>query len=140
MFTKKGEVVDRLSVVSYDLVQSVDIRFVKDDASRFQKFRVNIYKFRAVVCTILLQLGHQMGSDNAAELTSDQRNNESSPTPAHLAATSPLFPSHCHQLSLGYRPHPTYRHSRYSFTIKFVSTNILCSLSVRYIKRIKSSL
>jgi hypothetical protein len=48
---------DRLSVVSDDLVQSVDLKFVKDGASQFHNFRVNFHKFHALFSTRLSQLG-----------------------------------------------------------------------------------
>jgi hypothetical protein len=37
------------SVVSDDLVQNVDIKFVKDGASQFQNFCVNFHKFHALL-------------------------------------------------------------------------------------------
>jgi hypothetical protein len=56
MHKKKSEVVGRPSVVSYDLVQSVDKKFVKDGASQFQNFRVNFHKFHALFSTRLSQV------------------------------------------------------------------------------------
>jgi hypothetical protein len=47
----------RPSVVSDDLVQSIDKKFVKDDASQFQNFRVNFHKFHTLFCTRLPQSG-----------------------------------------------------------------------------------
>jgi hypothetical protein len=48
---------DRPSVVSDDLIQSVDKKSVKDGASQFQIFRVNFHKFRVLFSTRLSQLG-----------------------------------------------------------------------------------
>jgi hypothetical protein len=57
MFTMKSEEVGRPSVVSDDLVQSVDQNYVTNGASQFQSFRVNFHKFQALFTTRLLQLG-----------------------------------------------------------------------------------
>jgi hypothetical protein len=40
-------------VVSDDLVQSVDQKFVKDDVSQFQKFCVNLPRFHTLFSMIL---------------------------------------------------------------------------------------
>jgi hypothetical protein len=53
----KSEVVGRSTVVSDDLVQSVDQISAKDGASQFQNFHVNFHKFHALFSTRLLQLG-----------------------------------------------------------------------------------
>jgi hypothetical protein len=45
------------SIVSDDLVQSVDQISVKDGASQFQNFLVNFHKFHSLFLTILPQLG-----------------------------------------------------------------------------------
>jgi hypothetical protein len=47
MFTMKSEVVSRPSIVSDDLVQSVDQKkkIVKHGTSQFQNFRVKVHKF-----------------------------------------------------------------------------------------------
>jgi hypothetical protein len=61
----------RPSVISGDLVQSVDQQFVSDDASQFQNFRVNLLKFHAIFLTEFSQLGwgsrflRKIGSENA---------------------------------------------------------------------------
>jgi hypothetical protein len=47
----------RPSVVSDDLVESADKKFVKDRASQFQNFRVNFHKFRMLFSMGLSQLG-----------------------------------------------------------------------------------
>jgi hypothetical protein len=47
----------RPSVVSDNLVQSVDLKYVKDGASQFQNFHVNFHKFHAIFSTRLLQSG-----------------------------------------------------------------------------------
>jgi hypothetical protein len=57
MSTMEAEVVGRPSVVSNDLVRSVDQKFVKDGASQFQSFQVNFDKFHALFSTRLSQLG-----------------------------------------------------------------------------------
>jgi hypothetical protein len=53
MFATKSEVVGWPSVVSDDLVQSVDNKSVKNGASQFQNFRVNFHKLHAVFSTRL---------------------------------------------------------------------------------------
>jgi hypothetical protein len=45
----------RPSVVSDDLVQSVDKKFAKDGVSQFQNFRVDFHKFHALFSTRLSQ-------------------------------------------------------------------------------------
>jgi hypothetical protein len=57
MFTMKSEVVGRPSVVSDDLVQSVDQKLVKDSAPQFQNFCVNFHKFHTLFSTRLSQFG-----------------------------------------------------------------------------------
>jgi hypothetical protein len=57
MFAMKSELVCWTSVVSDDLVQSVDQKFVKDGASQFQNFCVNFHKFHTLFSTGLSQLG-----------------------------------------------------------------------------------
>jgi hypothetical protein len=57
MFTMKIEVVGRPSVVSDDLVQSVDQKFANDGASQFQDSHVNFLKFQALFSTRISQLG-----------------------------------------------------------------------------------
>jgi hypothetical protein len=47
MFMMKTEAVSWPTVVSHDLVQSVEENFVKDSASQFQNFQVNFHKFHA---------------------------------------------------------------------------------------------
>jgi transposase len=47
----------RPSVVSDDLVRSVDQKFVKDGALQFQDFRVNVHTFQALFSTGLSQIG-----------------------------------------------------------------------------------
>jgi hypothetical protein len=44
----KSEVVDQPSLVSDDLVKSVDQKSVKDGTSQFQNFHVNFHKFHAL--------------------------------------------------------------------------------------------
>jgi hypothetical protein len=51
MFMMKSEVVDWTSIMSNDLVQSVEQKFVKDGTSQFQNFRVNFHKFHALIST-----------------------------------------------------------------------------------------
>jgi hypothetical protein len=51
MFTMKSEVVGLPSVVSNDLVQSVDQKLAKDGAPHFQNFRVNFHKFHTLFST-----------------------------------------------------------------------------------------
>jgi hypothetical protein len=48
MFMMKHNVVSWSSVVSDDLVQSVDQKAVKDGASQFQKFRVNFHNVNKI--------------------------------------------------------------------------------------------
>jgi hypothetical protein len=55
MFTMMSEVVGRPSVVSDDLVQSVEQKYVKDGTSKFQNFCVNFHKFHAIFCARLSQ-------------------------------------------------------------------------------------
>jgi hypothetical protein len=62
MFTMKSEVVNWPSVVSEDLVQSVDQKFVKDGASQFQNFYVNFHKFHALFSVRLSHLGKAVTS------------------------------------------------------------------------------
>jgi hypothetical protein len=58
MFTTKSDVVILPSVVSADLIQSVDPKkIVKDGASEFQNFRVNLHKYHQLFSTRLSQLG-----------------------------------------------------------------------------------
>jgi hypothetical protein len=57
MLTMKSKVVGKQPVVSDDLVQSVDQKFVKDGVSQFQNFLVNFYNFHALSSTRLSQLG-----------------------------------------------------------------------------------
>jgi hypothetical protein len=57
MFTMKSEVVSQPSEVSYNLVQSVDQKCMKDGISQFQNFHVNFHKFHALFSTRLSQLG-----------------------------------------------------------------------------------
>jgi hypothetical protein len=57
MFTIKSELVRWPSVVSDDLVQSVDQIIVKDHASQYQNFRVNFHKFHAFSSTGFSELG-----------------------------------------------------------------------------------
>jgi hypothetical protein len=45
------------SVVCEDLAQSVDKKNMKDDASQFENFHVNLHKFHAPFSTRLSQLG-----------------------------------------------------------------------------------
>jgi hypothetical protein len=57
MFTMKSEVVGQASVVSDDLVQTVDLKFVKDGTLQFQNFRVDFNQFHALFSMRLSQLG-----------------------------------------------------------------------------------
>jgi hypothetical protein len=56
MFTMKSEVVGWPSVVSHDLVQSVDKIFVKGVASQCLYLHVSFHKFQALFSTKLSQL------------------------------------------------------------------------------------
>jgi hypothetical protein len=47
---------DRPIVVSDDLVQSVDQKFIKDGASQFHNLRVNFHKYHALFSTRLPEL------------------------------------------------------------------------------------
>jgi hypothetical protein len=59
IFTMKKELVDRPSVMTDGLVQSAELtkKYVKDIASKYQKFRVNFHRFHALFSTKLSQLG-----------------------------------------------------------------------------------
>jgi hypothetical protein len=47
------------SVMSDDLIESIDQKFVKDSTSQFQNFRVNFHKFHALFSTrLLVRLGY----------------------------------------------------------------------------------
>jgi hypothetical protein len=48
-FTMKSEVIGQPSVVSDDLVQSVDQKFVKDSASQFQNFHVSFHNLKKII-------------------------------------------------------------------------------------------
>jgi hypothetical protein len=52
----------RPSVMSDDLFQNADQKFVKDGASQFQSFRVNFHKCHALFSTRLSQLGYAITS------------------------------------------------------------------------------
>jgi hypothetical protein len=61
MFTTKSEVVGRTAVLSGDLVQSDGPKkFLKDGASQFQNFRVNLHRFLLSVLyeIITVRLGY----------------------------------------------------------------------------------
>jgi hypothetical protein len=54
MFTIKTKVIGQSSVVSDDLVQSIDQNIVNNGASQFQKFHANFHKFNAQFSTVRL--------------------------------------------------------------------------------------
>jgi hypothetical protein len=53
----KSEVVGWPSVVSDNIVQSVEQKSEKDSASQFQNFHVNFHKFHALFSTRLSEFG-----------------------------------------------------------------------------------
>jgi hypothetical protein len=54
----KSKVVSQPTVVSDDLVQTVETKkFVKDGSSQFQNFHVNFHKFHPLFSMRILQLG-----------------------------------------------------------------------------------
>jgi hypothetical protein len=57
IFMMKSEVVSQPSVVSNDLVQSIDKKILKDSTSQFQKFHLNFHNFHTLFSMRLSQLG-----------------------------------------------------------------------------------
>jgi hypothetical protein len=62
IFTLKSKAIERPSVASDGLVQSVDRKIVEDGDSVFQKFRANFHKLYALFCVTAKLSYHNVGS------------------------------------------------------------------------------